>query len=67
MDATTAVSMMRIQQQADVAIAAALKVQDTNPQAAAHLVEAASESADKLGQVAAEVAAGTGELLDKTV
>jgi len=67
MDATTAVSMMRIQQQADVAIAAALKVQDTNPQAAAQLVDAASESADKLGQVAAEVAAGTGELLDKTV
>ncbi len=67
MDATTAVSMLRIQQQADVAIVAALKVQDSNPQAAAQLMEVAADSADKLGQVAAEVAAGTGELLDKTV
>ncbi len=67
MDATTAVSMLRIQQHADVAIVAALKVQDPNPQAAAQLMEVAADSADKLGQVAAEVAAGTGELLDKTV
>ena len=67
MDPMLAVSVLLAKHKADVAMSAAAKMQDMNPKAAARLLETVSDSADELERIAAEVALGTGEVLDMLV
>lgn len=67
MDPTLAVSVLLARHKADVALAVAAKMMDMNPKAAERVLEAFNESADELERIAADVAAGTGEVLDISV
>ncbi|MCT8974524.1 hypothetical protein [Microbaculum marinisediminis] len=67
MDPTLAVSVLLARHKADVALAVAAKMMDMNPKAAERVLEAFHESADDLERIAADVAAGTGEVLDISV
>lgn len=67
MDPTLAVSVLLAHHKADVALAVAAKMMDMNPKAAERVLEAFNESADELERIAADVAAGTGEVLDISV
>ncbi|WP_436644115.1 hypothetical protein [Microbaculum sp. FT89] len=67
MDPTLAVSVFLARHKADVALAVTAKMMDMNPKAAERVLEAFRESADELERIAADVAAGTGDVLDISV